>query len=674
MKSNLKLSVFVMVFAMFFSCTDTENKEKANSGSDGIPTVSLMSWFSDAKEGDTFGELRLYQTGTQVEGLKVKYKITGTAKVGFDYTNTFEFSVMKDNPTKELFDYGFDYTLIDPDIFTHVSTAIMIDPIPDGIVEGDETVTVTLVPDDAYKIDPKYSTQTVTIQDEDIPDVAFEVPAGFNNESVTKPKLKLVFTEAATTNVKIEYSVSTVLAEEGVDFKLKSNSINVPAGETVAFIPIVIANDMTAEDDETIIIKIVNVTGANIGENKKYNYTIINDDGEVKRSIIHDKIYGTLFGSRAGSSLGAICEMVVDIHQVEKVYGYLDYFIPYVHNRNVKWAHPAGGTEDGIERHKLLCTAIVEKMDNITAEDVRKTWIEHCDLRDMYFLTQPYDRVIARFAKWGLGVDEIPVSRFGKSYELGEHIHLTARSFQPIPCINAGDPEGAIKTMNDVGRLYYEHADDEAFHWGAVYEAALCLAMLPDATVESVISGAMEYATDDVKEELGYALSIVDKYEDKTDKRMLIELNEMYSNPNSKYFADNRIPRYVQSSIFENVSFAFAIFKATNGNLEDAAVLATIRGRDTDCSAASAAALAGALTGMSTTPQAWIDIIEEGNINTPYHNNHMTVKATADAIYGALQNKLRRMKKEVEAAGNNLSEEMAKQKKYVEMMEGLDVI
>ena len=673
MKMKLKSAVLVVVFALFFSYANAKEKEKTNLGE--VPTVALMSWFSDAKEGSAFGELRLYQTGVEVDGLKVKYKITGTAKIGFDYTNIFNFVVMKKNPTKELFDYGFDYTLIDPNIYTHVNTSIMIDPIPDGIVEGDETVTITLLEDPAYKIDPKFATQTVTIQDAETPDVQFEVPAAFDNESVTSPKIKLTFSEAPKTQVKIDYSVKTILAEEGNDFEISSKSITVPAGKTEAFIPLKVVNDNIAEDDETVQFRLINVEGANIGDNQRFNYTIVNDDGEVKRSIIHDKIYGALFGSRAGSSLGAICEMVVDINQIEKVYGHLDYFIPYVHNRDIKWAHPAGGTEDGIERHKLLCSAIADKMDNITAEDVRKTWIEQCDLRDMYYLTQPYDRVIARFAKWGLGVDEIPVSRFGKSYELGEHIHLTARSFQPIPCINACDPEGAIKTMKDVGQLYYEHANDEAFHWGAVYEAALCLAMRPDATVESVINGAMEYATPDVKEELGYALSIVDKYADKEDKKpMLIELNEMYSDPNSKYFADKRIPRYVQSSIFENVSFAFAIFKVTKGNLKDAAILATIRGRDTDCSAASAAALAGALTGTTTTPKEWIDQIEEGNINTPYTNNHMTVKATADVIYRALQNKLRRMKKEVEAAGDNLSDEMKHQKAYVEMMERLDVI
>ena len=675
MKAKSAFAVMILLLAGI-ACSDQQKKEKHKSGDD-VPTVYLMPWFSTAKEGDSFGELRLYQTRPEVPGLMVHLKISGTARIGFDYTNVNNYVVMKENPTKEIFDYGFDYTLIDPQIYTHVNTSVYIDPIPDGIKEGDETVSVAIVPDKSYKIAEGYGEQTVVIQDEEIPDVAFKTPAMAVSESVSDPGVLLVLSKPASGDVTVLYSVSTVLAKSGDDFKIADSKVIIPAGRTEGIIPMAVKDDNVPEDDEMVIIHIKNAEGANIGVNDRLTYTIVNDDGEVKRSIIHDKIYGTLLGARAGSSLGAICEMVVDPDQIEKVYGYLDYFIPYVHNRNVKWAHPAGGTEDGIERHKLICTAIIRKMDDITAEDVRKVWIEENDLRDMYFLTQPYDRVITRFAKWGLGVDELPVSRFGKPYDLGEHIHLTARSFQPVPCINAGDPDGAIKTMKDVGMLYYEHPSDEAFHWGAVYEAALCLAMLPGATVESVINGAMKYATPDMKEELNHALGIVDKYydpKDKTQKKMLRELNKMYGDPESPYFADKRIPRYVQSSIFENVAVAFAIFKATKGNLKDAAVLASIRGRDTDCTSASAASLAGALTGSTTIPEEWIDQLEKGNRNTAYTNSHMTIKATADAIYRALQNKLRRMKKEVEDAGDNLTDEMKKQKDYVEKMEKLGVI
>ena len=292
----------------------------------------------------------------------------------------------------------------------------------------------------------------------------------------------------------------------------------------------------------------------------------------------------------------------------------------------------------------------------------------------MYWLTQPYDRVIMRFAKWNFPHEELPISRYGGPYELGEHIHLTARSFHPIACINAGDPEGAIEDMKEIGMLYYASEDDHAFEWGAVYNTALTLAMLPNATVESVIEESLKKASPEIREEIEYALAITDKYDDPMDVRFWKEVNRMYADPNSKYFADTRIPRYVQSSVYENVTMAFAFFKATKGDLEQSIIVSSNRGRDSDCSAASAGGLTGALTGSTTISQEWIDVLEQGNKDNEYSNSHLSNRVTADAIYHALQNKLRRMKREVAEAGDNLSEKMARQKKYVEMMEGLGVI
>ncbi len=49
--------------------------------------------------------------------------------------------------------------------------------------------------------------------------------------------------------------------------------------------------------------------------------------------------------------------------------------------------------------------------------------------------------------------------------------------------------------MNELRNVYYEYSVYHAFEWGAVYNADMALAMLPDATVESVIEGALAYAT-----------------------------------------------------------------------------------------------------------------------------------------------------------------------------------
>ncbi len=618
------------------------------------PTVSIMTWDEKAKEGSDPAELRLFQVGKKIPDLTVYYTISGTAKNGFDYMPVRHSIVMRDR-----------------------TATIRIGPMDDSLLEGDETVKVTLVANPQYAIEPNNASKTVVIQDNELPDIQFSQPSSSGEESISQPIINVVLSKTVSGNVKVDYAVSGILAKSDEDYNLASGTLVIPAGSKEKTIPLTIINDNEAEDDETVIVELANGAGANIGLNEKHFYTIINDDGAVSRSVIHDKIYGIILGTRAGSSLGAIVEGVVELDEMEKIYGIFDDFIPY-HHYNDEWAHPAGGTEDGVERQKLMCTAIIEKQDRITADDLMKIWVRDCELENMYHMTQPYDRFLMSYAKWGVPADEFPRTKYGTPYDLGEHIHLTARVFHALPCINAGDPDGVIEDMKDIGRLYYEDKNDDAFAWGAVYNAALALAMLPGATVNSVIQDALKYATPEMKAEIEYGLAIAEKYSNPMDRRLRADLNSMYADPSSPYYANNRIEKYRQSSIYENVTCAFTIFKATKGNVEQAVIIATNRGRDTDCTAASAAGLAGAFSGTTTIPKKWIDTLEEGIKNNPYTNSHLTNKATADALYRALQNKLRKMKEHVRKMekqyGSNLPEKDAKKKQYVEMMQNLGVI
>jgi ADP-ribosylglycohydrolase len=162
------------------------------------------------------------------------------------------------------------------------------------------------------------------------------------------------------------------------------------------------------------------------------------------------------------------------------------------------------------------------------------------------------------------------------------------------------------------------------------------------------------------------------------DRKFREELNAMYGDPASPYYADNRMTKYIASSVYENVTCSFAIFKLTEGNVEQAVMVANNRGRDTDCTAASAGGLAGALTGTTTIPKEWVDQLETGLKNTPYTNSHMTNKATAQGLYRAFQGKLKRMSEELKAAeikyGKELPVEVAKKKKYLELMHEIGVV
>jgi len=381
---------------------------------------------------------------------------------------------------------------------------------------------------------------------------------------------------------------------------------------------------------------VVSAAGATAGrlvcaagiENKKTN---------PSKPVLFDKIYGCLAGSRIGSAMGAAVEGW-DMDKIANKYGIFDKLVAY-HHYNVDWDHPAGSTEDGIERQKLMCTAIIEKQDRITAEDLVKTWVKVLDPEKMKYMTEAFDRELLAHAKSG----KVPAWELGRLSKY-PHLNTTARSFHAIALINACDIDGVIRDVYEIGRAYQPPYSD-SFAWGAAYNAAVVHAMRPDSTVGSVIETALKYSTPEIHKEIQSGLDIAAKYNEPLEMRK--ELNELYTNQVSPYCADKRMEHYRASSIYETVTKALAIFAATKGNVKDAVIVAVNFGRDTDCLAASAAGLAGAFSGINTIPTEWIEAVEEGTKNNPYTNSHITIKETAEGMYSALRNKVRKMKEYV---------------------------
>ncbi len=354
-------------------------------------------------------------------------------------------------------------------------------------------------------------------------------------------------------------------------------------------------------------------------------------------SKLFDKIYGCLAGSRVGSAMGAPPEGW-SMEKIAETHGVLDTFQPYSHYGGI-WDRPPGSTEDGIERQKLMITAIMEKQGRITAEDLVQTWIKVLDPEKMKYMTQPFDRDILAVAKTG----RVAPGQLGEFMGFPD-VNTTARSFHAIPLINACDTEGMIEDVYNVGRVY-QPSQSDGFPGGVIFNAAVVEATRPNSTVDSVVGEALKHASPDRTEGIKRsprdlieeALDIGGKAKDPMDIRT--ELNGIY---NSKLAA------YAFSNIWENVAKALAIFAATGGNVKDSVIVSINFGRDTDCLAASAAGLAGAFSGTSTIPPEWIETVDKATTQNPYTNAQRTIKEAAEGLYGALQNKIRKMKTHVE--------------------------
>jgi len=347
---------------------------------------------------------------------------------------------------------------------------------------------------------------------------------------------------------------------------------------------------------------------------------------------LRQKFRGCIAGSGVGSAMGAAVEGWSP-QRIQETYGTLDRLLPYRHYTAITdWERLPGTTEDGIERQKLMATAIIEKGDRIQAHDLVAVWLRDLDPAKMVYKQEGFDRSLLEMARTG-----VPPSELGRLWPFFNQISM-ARASHPIGLINAGDPQGAADDCFEVGKVY---ARDTAYalRWAALYNAAIAEACQPQATVESVLETARRFVHyraeagslyahyDTIEREVSRALDLAAKHQDAAALRA-----ECY-----QYYEGGRHFVYSMSEASEVVPKGLAVFALTRGDPREAIITAVNFGRDTDCLAAIAGGLAGALSGVEPIPAEWIAQVNAATGQDPYTNNHRTIEETADGLLAAFQ-------------------------------------
>ena len=343
---------------------------------------------------------------------------------------------------------------------------------------------------------------------------------------------------------------------------------------------------------------------------------------------LKDKFLGCIAGAWVGSAMGAAVEGH-SFEEIEKKYGRLDRLLSYEHYHN-KWQRPPGTTEDGIERQKLMITAIIEKQDRINAADLVAVWRRDLDPKKCVYKQEPFDVSLCELAKAGC-----PHTMLGAMWPY-PNINSVARASHPIGLINAGDPEGAAGDAYDIGRLYaYDNVP--ALAWAGLYLAGIAAACAPDATLESVLKTIKAFVHyrgkaaglygryDSIEREVDRAIEMGLRHRDYAALR-----GEFY-----KHYCGGDYITYSQSQANEVVSKGIALFVFCKADPKEAIINAVNLGRDTDCAAAVAGGLAGALSGGAAIPREWIEQVNEATRNDPYTNNQRTVDESSQGLFRA---------------------------------------
>jgi hypothetical protein len=192
--------------------------------------IGTLSIYADRPTGNT-------------NDLIVYYRVTGMASNGVDYVTLPGMATLTNN--NNYFD-------------------IDVQPITDSLVEGIESVTLTLIPTNTYLIFPEQTSATIQILDSSTtvsidvpfplavePDGPPSVPARARSFHVSRNDSRSLYT-----NLTVYYSVSGT-ASNGVDYSFLSGAVNFAPGDLETYIEINPLADNLLEGVETVKLTLV---------------------------------------------------------------------------------------------------------------------------------------------------------------------------------------------------------------------------------------------------------------------------------------------------------------------------------------------------------------------------------------------------------------------------------
>ena len=384
---------------------------------------------------------------------------------------------------------------------------------------------------------------------------------------------------------------------------------------------------------------------------------------------LFDKIYGCEACAAIGNSIGEPVEGWT-WQKIEQEYGFVDTFLPgdrfekdqvSPQRFGEDWVYRAyhrepGWTEDGMERYKLVVSAIIKKGGRITIEDLAREWIEGIDPKKFGYHVGPQDLIIYNLLKGGLPPWE--VARYAK----WPGFMGTSKMIVPIGIVNACRPDNAARDALDLARIKDAQGrpiwrndtfgDDGivrsslVWDWGNEVAAAIAAgtaeALRPNATVDSVVATALAQIPREGRKDpetmVAWAREAGGDW-----KKMRARYTD--------YFQGQPI-----SNAMEVFSGGLACFILADGQPRDAILYAVNFGRDTDCKAYTAGCFAGALRGIDAVPADWVRTVEAAVLKDPYTVSKRTMREEAEGLHRACLNEMEKSRladRELESMSGN---------------------
>ncbi len=242
------------------SVTITDGATVTITNDDTAPTVTLS--VNNSSIDEVSGTATLTATLSAISGKDVTVDLgySGTATNGTDYNSSASTSITINAGDLSANAAVIITTIDDPNPETNETIIVDIIGVTDGTENGTQQ-------------------QTITINDDDIPNVEFIATSSNGLESVSSADLIVHTNIVSALTVTVDYTVTGTATGGGVDHTLADGTVTWTPGLMYQLISISgIVDDTILEANETVIITLSNPSNAVLGTNTVHTYTITNND------------------------------------------------------------------------------------------------------------------------------------------------------------------------------------------------------------------------------------------------------------------------------------------------------------------------------------------------------------------------------------------------------------
>jgi len=341
----------------------------------------------------------------------------------------------------------------------------------------------------------------------------------------------------------------------------------------------------------------------------------------VSHSALFGKVYGCMAAGAIGDQLGWPVE-TWDYERIRQRHGRItDPWADYGKPRKA-WDPELGFGTDDMAMALILCRAYLARGGRITMEDFARQWLAD-------FNPEPYFHCMR---------NTYELLRTGYSPRLTGALNIVTGSAMmaawPVGVFNAGDPERAYGEALGIASMYQRGLDMFA---AGVVAAAVAEAMRPSATTDSVIEAAVRLAPDE-------PMTTFDE-RPITSLRATVERAVEIGAAADDVF-DVRAPLYEEMLQYkpldpqEVLALTFGVFRAADGDTEQAVLGGANIGRDSDTIAGINGQICGALNGAGSIPDAWLTGLRE-------RDGHEKLEKIARGMTALLEGRLERLQSQV---------------------------